>query len=100
MPEDRSTITRLQQIPNVGKATEGDLRLVGIGTPHDLIGRDPYALFDALCAVTGHRHDPCMIDVFIAAVRYMEGAPATPWWSYTPERKAHLARSATETGNT
>jgi hypothetical protein len=37
------------------------------------------------------RHDPCVLDTFIAAVRYMEGAPNTPWWHYTPERKRALA---------
>ncbi len=91
MSPDRSTYTRLEQLPNVGKATAGDFRALGIDMPAQLVGRDPYALYDALCAVTGKYHDPCMIDVFIAAVRFMEGAPKTPWWHYTPERKAHLA---------
>ncbi len=82
--------TRLEQLPNVGKATAGDLRLLGIATPSELIGRDPYELHHRLCEITGQRHDPCMIDVFIAAVRYMEGAESTPWWHYTAERKRHL----------
>ena len=91
--------TRLEQLPNVGKATAGDLRLLGIATPSELIGRDPYELHRRLCEITGTRHDPCMIDVFIAAVRFMEGAEATPWWHYTAERKIHLqllADAATE----
>ena len=86
--------TELQQLPNVGKATAGDFHLLGLHTPQSLIGQDPYALYDRLCAITQKRHDPCMIDVFIAAVRFMEGAPSTPWWKYTPERKATLARQA------
>lgn len=92
MAEDRATYTQLEQLPNVGKATAGDLRLLGIDEPQALIGRDPYALYDALCTITKQRHDPCMIDVFIAVVRFMEGAPSTPWWKYTPERKAELHR--------
>lgn len=32
-----------------------------------------------------------MIDVFIAAVRFIAGEPAKPWWKYTPERKRTLA---------
>jgi hypothetical protein len=32
-----------------------------------------------------------VIDVFIAAVRFMAGEPAKPWWKYTPERKRTLA---------
>ncbi len=82
--------TSLEQLPNVGKATAGDLRLLGIATPSELIGRDPYDLYRRLCELTGQRHDPCMIDVFIAAVRFMEGAEATPWWHYTAERKGQL----------
>ena len=98
MAEDRTQYTRLEQLPNVGKATAGDFHLLGISSPQQLIGRDPYTLFDELCARTGNRHDPCCIDVFIAAVRFMEGAPSTPWWSYTPERKATLRERASGAG--
>jgi hypothetical protein len=94
LPPERTAYTRLEQLPNVGKATAGDFRTLGIETPAQLIGRDPYRLYDELCSRTAKRHDPCMIDIFIAAVRFMEGAPETPWWKYTPERKAHLATHA------
>ena len=89
MPKARhaSEARTLIDLPNVGPATMGDLHLLGIETPAQLIGRDPYALYDALCEATGIRHDPCMIDVFISAVRFMEGAPPHPWWHYTAERK-------------
>jgi hypothetical protein len=30
---------------------------------------------DDLCRITGQRHDPCLLDTFIAAVRFMEGDP-------------------------
>lgn len=82
---------QLRQIPNIGPAMVADFRLLGIDRPAQLVGRDPYQLYQQLCALTGVRHDPCVIDVFIAAVRFMEGAPATPWWHYTAERKARLA---------
>ena len=80
-------IARLEDIPNVA----ADLRLLGITTPGDLPGRDPYALYDDLCRITGQRHDPCVLDTFIAAVRYTEGAPKKPWWEYTAERKRVMA---------
>ena len=48
-------------------------------------------MYDDLCDTTGDRHDPCVIDVFIAAVRFMGGKPAKPWWKYTAERKRMLA---------
>ncbi|MBK8246908.1 MAG: helix-hairpin-helix domain-containing protein [Gemmatimonadetes bacterium] len=88
------TVARLQDIPNVGPATEKDFHQLGITAPAQLIGRDPYALYDALCERTGIVHDPCVYDVLISAVRYMEGAPARPWWHYTAERKRTLARRA------
>ena len=66
---------------------------MGIRAPQDLRGRDPYALYDRLNRVTGTRHDPCVLDTFISAVRYVEGAPARPWWKYTAERKRALAKA-------
>jgi hypothetical protein len=77
----------LEQVPNVGPAVAADLRILGINVPHDLSGRDPYRMYDDLCRLTGKRHDPCMLDTFIAAVRFMGGEPAKPWWKYTTERK-------------
>ena len=87
----RTDVARLEDIPNVGVSVAGDLRQLGITSPGDLPGRDPYALYDNLCRITGQRHDPCLLDTFIAAVRYMEGGPKTPWWKFTAERKRTLA---------
>lgn len=84
-------IAHLEDIPNIGPAIAADLRQLGITTPGELPGRDPYALYDELCRITGQRHDPCLLDTFIAAVRYMEGAPKKPWWKYTAERKREMA---------
>ena len=81
----------LADIPNVGPATIADLRLLGIDAPSQLAGRDPYAMYQRLCEITQIHHDPCVIDVFISVVRFMEGAPPHPWWHYTPERKRRIA---------
>jgi len=88
----RKNITHLQEIPNIGPATARDLYLLGIAKPAELVGQDPYTMYDKLCDVTKTRHDPCVIDVFISAVRYMEGAPPKKWHHYTKERKKHLSR--------
>lgn len=84
-------LARLEEIPNVGPAVAADLRRLGINQPADLPGRDPYGLYDDLCRITGQKHDPCLLDTFIAAVRFMEGEPKKPWWKYTAERKKVLA---------
>src|ERR1700680_4965290 len=84
-------IAGLEDIPNVGPAVAADLRQLGIRSPGELSGRDPYALYDDLCRLTGQRHDPCLLDTFIAVVRFMEGGPKKPWWAYTAERKQEMA---------
>src|SRR5436190_7661350 len=87
----RAQLARLEDIPNVGPAIAVDLRQLGIELPIDLVGRDPYAMYDDLCRLTAQRHDPCLLDTFIAAVRFMEGEPKKPWWKYTAERKRVMA---------
>jgi hypothetical protein len=44
-----------------------------------------------VCRIIRQRQDPCLLDTFISAGRYMEGAPRKPWWKYTAERKRELA---------
>ncbi len=90
-PSGRDGVARLEDIPNVGPAVAGDLRRLGVTSPGDLLGRDPYVMYDDLCRLTGRCHDPCLLDTFIAAVRFLEGAPKKPWWSYTAERKREQA---------
>src|SRR4051812_42577705 len=82
---DRSTLIALEQLPNVGPAVAGYLRRAGFACPDDLVGKDPFATFDELCRVTGQRLDPCLLDSIIAAVRFMGGEEAKPWWAYTAE---------------
>jgi hypothetical protein len=84
---DREQYTNLEQVPNIGPSIAADLRLIGVSHPRDLIGRNPYVMYEELCRKTRQRHDPCVIDVFISAVRFMQGEPKRPWWAYTAERK-------------
>lgn len=87
----RMSVKKLCDLPNVGKAIEKDFHALGIRLPQTLVGKDPYQLYQRLCRITQAQHDPCMIDVFMAAIRYMEGVPPQKWWAYTAERKQHLA---------
>jgi hypothetical protein len=95
MQDTQRKLERLEDIPFVGKAIAADLRYLDVEAPKDLIGKDPYALYDTLCERTGVRHDPCLLDTFIAAVRYVEGGPKLPWWAFTAERKRALAGKKT-----
>jgi Pathogenicity locus len=74
-------------IPNIGPAMADVFMLLGIKIPHELANCDGYELYIRLCHKTGKRHDPCVLDTFLAAVDFMNGAPAKPWWYYTKERK-------------
>ncbi len=88
----RTNIENFTDIPNVGKATESDFILLGFKNPLELASQDPYRLYSKLCEITDQRHDPCVIDVFISAVRFMQGEDAQKWWFYTDERKRYLAK--------
>ncbi|MFO1398443.1 MAG: helix-hairpin-helix domain-containing protein [Burkholderiales bacterium] len=94
MPKTPHRDRELTDLPGIGHAVAEDLRRIGVRAPRDLAGRDPFALYDKLNRVTGQRHDPCVLDTFIGAVRYVDGAPARPWWHYTRERKRVLAAQA------
>ena len=78
---------RLEDIPNIGTALAEDLRQIGIVNPLDLKGKDGMELYHTLNRKTGARHDPCVADTFLAAVDFMNGGKAKPWWAFTPERK-------------
>jgi len=78
---------QLEQLPNIGPAMAADLRALGIAHPRELAGRDAFALYQALCALTGKRQDPCVLDTFLAATDFMRGAAPAPWWAYTAQRK-------------
>lgn len=74
-------------IPNVGPRITRDFVTLGIKNPKDLQGKDAFMLYTKLYTKTGVRHDPCMLDTFMAVVDFMNGAPARAWWEYTRERK-------------
>jgi hypothetical protein len=78
----------LEQLPNIGPALAAELRLIGIRYPKELAHRDAFVLYQALCAKTGKRQDPCVLDTFMAATDFMRGAAPAPWWAYTAQRKA------------
>lgn len=74
-------------IPNVGPRIAGDFKMLGFEKPLDLVGQDPFGLYQKLSTKTGEYQDPCVLDVFMSVVDFMDGASPRPWWHYTPERK-------------
>jgi len=79
---------KLSELKNVGKATLGDLSLLGISTIEELSRQDATVLFHELERRTGHRQDPCVWDVLAAIIHESATGEATNWWDWTPKRKA------------
>ncbi len=89
---DRQRLRTLTDLPNIGKACAADLRLLGIHEPSQLAGLCPFAMHAQLCALTGVRHDPCVIDVFMSITHFIDGGEPRNWWSFTEERKRRLQK--------
>ena len=87
---DRNTVSRMTDLPNIGKAISADLERIGLTHPKQLIGKDAYELHKFLCAELGRKADYCVIDVFLSAISYMEGGEALPWWYFTKQRKLNM----------
>ena len=49
---------------------------------------------DALRTPMGDRHDPCVLDTFLAAKDFMTGGPAQPWWHFTAPWRWHYSLMA------
>jgi len=91
---NRKTVVELEDLPNIGPAMARDLRLLNIKHPQQLIGNNAYHMHSKLCQLTGKVQDPCVIDVFLAAVHFMEGGNSAPWYHFTEERKKYLSRKS------
>lgn len=87
---DVKNISELIELPNIGKAIAAMLYMIQINKPTDLIGKEPLQLYRQLCDKSDKRIDPCVLDVFISAVHFMESGEAVSWWKFTEQRKQML----------
>ena len=85
-----SNVKKFTDIPNVGKAVVEKLMILKLNYPQDLKNKGTFSLYTKLNKRTGMRHDPCLLDTFIAAIDFMNGAPTNPWYYYIKERKKFL----------
>jgi DNA transformation protein len=84
-------LTKLTDLPNIGKAIATDLLAVGICSPDDLKGKDALEIFNDLKAAMGHRHDPCVYYTLLSVKHFMETGESLPWWKFTAKGKVDLA---------
>lgn len=81
----------LRRLANIGPAMQRDLTALGITTIADLARADPDELYLRLQTLTGADHDPCVWDVFAAAIHEARTGQTTRWWDWTPVRKQRQA---------
>lgn len=83
----RDKVRRFSDLPNIGPASAKDFALLGFRHPGELKGADPLALYETLSRITGTYQDPCVLDVFISVVDFLDGNPPKSWWHFTEGRK-------------
>ncbi len=59
---------KLEDLVSVGPATIEDFKILGIHSIRDLKKHDAVTLYTELCLLTGKHQDPCVEDVFQAAI--------------------------------
>lgn len=85
-----SALKDLQRIPGVGPSIADDLVGLDITGVNDLCGRDPEALYAALCEQAGRPVDRCLLYVFRCAVWFAEHSASKQnldpeklkWWNW------------------
>jgi nucleotidyltransferase/DNA polymerase involved in DNA repair len=83
---------RLRDLVSVGPAMERDFEMLGIRGVAHLARQDPERLYEKLGSITGRRQDPCVLDVFCAAVAQARDprlpAEQRQWWYWSRRRKS------------
>lgn len=85
---NKDEISKLEELPNVGKAMKKYLHIIGVHHPRDLIGKDAFEMNELLCKRTNTTFDPCVIDVFMSIIHFMKTGEALLWWRFTQKRKS------------
>ncbi len=92
-----SDARQLEDLISVGPAIRRDFEMLGIHTVAELAKHEPKVLYDRLCRRTGQRQDPCVLDVFCAAVAQARDpklpAERCQWWWWSRARKAKATSS-------
>jgi hypothetical protein len=82
---------RLADLISIGPAMLRDFELLGIRSVAQLATENPQRMYARLNRISGQRQDPCVLDVFRAAVAQARN-PRLPaehcqWWYWSRKRK-------------
>ncbi len=82
---------QLGDLISIGPAMLRDFELLGIRSVAQLARQNPRKIYERLSDVTGQRQDPCVLDVFCAAVAQARNprlpAQKCQWWYWSKKRK-------------
>jgi pathogenicity locus Cdd1 protein len=82
---------QLAELISIGPAMLRDFQVLGIRSVAQLAKQNPQRMYARLNRVTGERQDPCVLDVFCAAVAQARNprlaAEKCHWWYWSKQRK-------------
>jgi Pathogenicity locus len=82
---------RLKDLVSIGPAMLRDFELLGVHSVAELARQRPQQMYARLNRVSGQRQDPCILDVFRAAVAQARNprlpAEQCQWWYWSRRRK-------------
>lgn len=93
MTRPNTSKDELLSLMNIGPAMRADLALLDIENKAQLAKHEPDEMYIRLIKVTGKHQDPCVWDVFAAAIHEARTGEKQPWWHWTPERKQRQAEN-------
>ena len=88
----RNETRKLKELRGIGAKMLEDFEKLGVGSVAQLRSKDAQALYDRMCALTGTRQDPCVLDTYRCAIGQARN-PNLPkeqkdWWYWSRMRKA------------
>jgi hypothetical protein len=82
---------RLEDLISIGPAMLRDFEMLGIRSMGQLARQNPQRMYARLNRISGQRQDPCVLDVFCAAVAQARNprlpAEQCQWWYWSRKRK-------------
>ena len=82
---------QLADLISIGPAMLRDFEMLGIHSVGQLAQQEPRRMYEKLSRKTGQRQDPCVLDVFCAAVAQARNpqlaAEKCQWWWWSTKRK-------------
>jgi hypothetical protein len=87
---------KFRDLVSVGPKIAADFEMLGVHSVPQLARQDPARMYEKLCGLTGQRQDPCVLDVFHAAVAQARDprlpAEQCQWWYWSRRRKASASK--------